>query len=235
MARRLALVSAVAVVLAILSFLLYGYWISERARFILRTAQEFSEQKTQPTLDEIRKRFGTRLRLDWCGAHTCAYKVTVSNQIFAALHLVPYTELQSNFWARNGLVYENLLDYMTTASGRKNVTAHAGVQFEKGCVFSLDPWEDSSPRNSNGLADIAAACPDAEKQAVLDLSEACLTKAGGCATIADLIPRVWEHNADGTIRCRIPSCEGFVDPPAGWTWVKWKGGCRAAADAAHAR
>jgi hypothetical protein len=233
MARRLALASAVAVVLAVFSFTLYGYWISEQARFMLRTAQEFSEQETQPTVDEIRQRFGARLQVDYCGADSCSYKVTVSNQIVAALHLVPYTELQSNFWVRNGLVYENLLDYMTTVRDRKNVTAHAAVQFEKGCVFSLDPWEDSSPTNSNGLADIAPDCPSAEKQVVLDLNIACLTKLGGCGTIADLIPTMWKHNADGTIRCRIPSCEGFVHPPASWTWMKWKGGCRVVADAAH--
>jgi len=234
MARRLALASTVAVVLAVFSFALYGYWISEQARFMLRTAQEFSEQETQPNVDEIRQRFGTRLQVDYCGPDSCSYKVTVSNRIFAALHLVPYAELQSHFWVRNGLLYENLLDYMTTVSNRKNVTAHAAVQFEEGCVFSLDPWEDSSPTNSNGLADIGPHCPDAEKQAVLDLNVACLTKLGGCRSIADLVPTIWNYNADGTIRCRIPSCEGFVHPPASWTWMKWKGECRVAVDGAGA-
>ena len=113
MARRLAVASAVTVVLAVSSFTLYGYWISERARFMLRTAQELSEQETQPTVDQIRQRFGARLQAEYCGADICSYNVTVSNRVFAALHVVPYTELRSNFWVRNGLVYENLLDYMT--------------------------------------------------------------------------------------------------------------------------
>ena len=233
MARRLAVASAVTVVLAVSSFTLYGYWISERARFMLRTAQELSEQETQPTVDQIRQRFGARLQAEYCGADICSYNVTVSNRVFAALHVVPYTELRSNFWVRNGLVYENLLDYMTTVGDRKNVTAHAAIQFEEGCVFSLDPWEDSSPINSNGLADIAPDCPSSEKQAVLDLNVSCLTKLRGCRTIADLIPAMWKHNADGTIRCRIPSCEEFVHPPAGWTWMKWQGRCRVVAGVTH--
>jgi ABC-type dipeptide/oligopeptide/nickel transport system permease component len=71
MARRLTLASAVLVVLAVLFFTLYGYWISERARFMLRTAQEFSEKETQPTIDEIRQRFGARLQVDRARLKPC--------------------------------------------------------------------------------------------------------------------------------------------------------------------
>ena len=235
MARSLALASAVAVILAVLSLSLYGYWISGRARLMLRTAQEFSAQKAPPSVDEIRQRFGARLQLDYCGAHSCSYKVTVSNRVLAILGLTPYTHLQSNFLVRNGLIEENLMDYTATVRDRVTVTAHAGVRFDQGCVFALDPWEDSSPTNSNGLADIAQACPGAEKSAVLNLNVSCLTKLGGCSTIADLLPTMWEQSRDGTIRCRIPSCEGFVHPPAGWTWMTWKGDCHVVADVAHPR
>ncbi len=202
---------------------------------MLRTAQELSAQKAQPTVDEIRQRFGARLQLDYCGAQSCSYKVTVSNRVLAVLRLVPDTQLQSSFLVRNDLIEQNLLDYTTTVRNREHVTAHAAVVFEQGCVFSLDPWEDSSPTNSNGLADIAQACPGAEKRAVLNLNVSCLTMLGGCSTIADLIPTMWERSRDGTIRCRIFSCEGFVHPPASWTWATWKGDCHIVADVAHPR
>ena len=222
--NRLTFAAAVLAVLAVISLLLYSHWISTRAQFMLRTAREFSDQKEPPTLSQLQKYYGTALKKEgcnaWKGAWNCNYSVTVSNRVLAALRLVPYTELKSNFWLRNGVVEENMWDYLTTLSNRQNVTAHGAVQFDRGCIFYLDPWSDSSPLTSNGLATISPDCIRAEKQAVLGLNADCLTKLGGCKSIADLIPTIWDRNASDKIICRIPNREGFVHSPPSWTWLK---------------
>ncbi|MGA2904758.1 MAG: hypothetical protein ABSD98_13065 [Candidatus Korobacteraceae bacterium] len=220
MRRRLAITAGVTTVLAVLLLLVYVDWVSKRAQFALRTGRELSEQKEQPTLEELRRYYGSKLKVNGCDASGCAYTLTVSNRVLAALHLVPYTEMESYFWVRNGLVLRNMLDYMTTVDRRYNVTAHADVQFDKECVFALDPWNDSSPFNSNGLASISSDCSNAEKQAVFGLDTSCLTRLGGCRSVADLLPTIWGHNASKAIECRIPNREGFVHSPPSWTWMK---------------
>src|SRR5262249_32217795 len=124
------------------------------------------------------------------------------------------------FRVHEGVVYENRLDYTTTLSGGKSVTAHAAVPLEDSCVFDIDPWNSSSAVSSNGIASITPSCSSAEKEADLEINTACLTRLGGCRSIADLVPGIWEYNAEGALRCRIPNHEGWVHSPPSWTWVQ---------------
>lgn len=150
----------------------------------------------------------------------CAYEVVITNRVLALSRLVPYTELRSQFWLQNGAVYENMLDYMTIVHHRNHVVAHASIGFSEDAYFAVHPWDASAPLDTNGLAHISAVLSNAKKQTVLALNTGCLTRIGGCTTIADLLPSVWQRTAHDQIKCVVPNHEGWVIAPADWRWVK---------------
>jgi len=118
--RRLIVAVTVAALIACGSVFWYLHLITKRAHFIVATAYELSQAKQTPTVANLRQRFGSGLR-DECVGPECSYTVTVSNRVLAALHIVPYTELQSYFWTRDGVVLENLLNYTTTVNRRHRI------------------------------------------------------------------------------------------------------------------
>ena len=216
MTRRLIL-SVVAVLLAgLLFFGLCVHRLRSRAESIIHNAYELSEQSQPPTLGQLRDRYGDRLRLDGCADLACGYTVALSNRFLASLHLVPYTELQSHFWLRNGVLSENMLDYSTLVGHRYTVVAHVQTDFCESCrAFAIDPWTGSSPPNSNGMVEIGIKTVASSRRAVFALNTNCLTQ-GGCVSVADLLPTVWAKTADEKIACRIPTDKGWVQRPAPW-------------------
>ncbi len=201
------------------SLYLYAHLLDSRAEFLVRTAYELSEQKgAPPTVATLRGHFGSRLKqLDGCSGSECGYEVFISNRVLAVLHLVPYTEIRSYFWTKDGVIQESMVDYTTTVNHRYNVVAHVQIDFCPGCnSFSLHPWDDSSPLDTNGIVEFGTALSAYKKRSVLSLNTGCLTKLGGCASVAELLPTVWQRTASGRIACRIPNHEGWIDKPAGW-------------------
>src|SRR6476659_8738403 len=118
MIQRLIAAVAVSVLIACCSMFLYSQLLRKRAQFIVRTTYELSEEKRSHTVGEIRERFGSGLQLDECRGSECGYKIVLSNRVLAALHLVPFTEMESYFWTRDAVVYRNMLDYTTTVNRR---------------------------------------------------------------------------------------------------------------------
>jgi hypothetical protein len=184
---------------------------------MLRTVYELSDQEPPPTLSEIQQRFGKELKLGTCGASDCFYIVVVSNRALAAIHATPYTEMKSYFGVRNGVVLGTMTDYSTTVDHRYNVVSHVQVDLCKGCqTFAIHPWDESSPLETNGLVEIGKEASDQDRHKVLSLNTRCLTKFGGCDSIADLLPAVWQQTANKRIACRIQNDKGFVQKPANW-------------------
>jgi hypothetical protein len=215
--KLLAIVGAILLGLVGL-FGFYTHVLQRRAVALVHGALDLSNYQHPPLpVAELRVRYGERLHAGPdCTSHFCVYEIVVSNGILAAFHLVPYTELRSNFWVRDGVVTENMLDYMTSVKGRRNIVAHAAVQFQESELFYLHPWNDSSPVETNGFASISAGSTAAKKRAVLGLNVKCLVKLGGCSTIAELLPTIWQRTSKNQISCRIPNHEGMVDAPPDW-------------------
>ncbi|HWY57048.1 MAG TPA: hypothetical protein VNZ03_21455 [Terriglobales bacterium] len=218
MSRWLAIAVAAIGVLAFGSLFLYAHHVNKRAELMVRTAYELSEQKQIPTIADIRERFGKQLKqLDGCTASECGYVVVLSNRALAALPTIPFTELKSYFWVRDGLVLEAMVDYTTTVNHRYSVVSHVQIDFCKGCqTFAIHPWNESSPLDTNGLVEIGREASAQNRRTVLSLNTRCLTKLGGCDSVADLLPTVWQQTADKRIACRIQNDKGFVENPANW-------------------
>jgi len=181
MIGRLTIAVAAIGVVAFGSLFLYAHLVNERAKLMVRTVYELSEQKQTPTLADIRQRFGNQLKqLEGCGASECGYTVVLSNRALAALHTIPYTELKAYFWVRDGLVLGTMVDYTTTVNHRYSVVSHVQIDFCKGCQsFSIHPWGESSPLDTNGIVEIGKEAPAQNRRTVLSLNTGCLAKLGG--------------------------------------------------------
>jgi len=215
MIRRLAIAIAVVGVVAFASFFLYAHLLNERAETMVRTAYELSDQKQIPVLADLREHFGKRLTR--CPPSECDYAVFLSNRVLAALHIVPYTEMKSYFFVRDGVVLGSMVDYITTVNDRYNVVSHVQIDFCKGCqTFAIHPWDQSSPLDTNGLVEIGNEASAQNRRTVLSLNTHCLTKLGGCDSIADLLPTVWQQTASRRIACKIQNDKGFIATPADW-------------------
>ena len=118
---------------------------------------------------------------------------------------------------RDGLLLETLVDYTTTVNHRYNVVTHVQIDFCKGCqTFAIHPWDESSPLDTNGLVGIGREASGLNRRTVLSLNTRCLTKLGGCDSVADLLPTVWQQTANKRIACRIQNDKGFAEKPSNW-------------------
>lgn len=215
--RRLTIAVAFAVLIACGSLYLWSRLLNQRARTIVDTAFELTEQHQPPTVADIEKRFGSTLRLDECRASECGYRVVVSNRVLAALQIVPHTEMESYFWAKDGVVFRNMVDYATTVNRRYRVVSHVQIDFCGGCqAVDIHPWDAASPLDTNGLVGIGSEATAQNRRTILSINTGCLTRLGGCQTVADLLPAAWRRTADGKIACVIQNDRGFVEKPANW-------------------
>lgn len=218
MMRRLTITATAVGVVVFGSLLLYAHLVNDRAKRMLRTVYELSEQKQIPLLADIQKRFGNHLKqLDGCTASECGYTVVLSNRPLSVLHILPYTQMESYFYVRNGVVWGSMVDYTTMVNHRYTVVSHVQIDFCNGCqVFAIHPWDESSPLDTNGLVEIGKEASAQNRRTVLSLNTRCLTKLGGCDSVAELLPTVWRQTENHKIACRIPNDRGFVEKPANW-------------------
>ncbi len=115
------------------------------------------------------------------------------------------------------MVLENMVNYTTKVNHRYNVVSHVQVDFCKGCqTFAIHPWDESSSLDTNGLVVIGNEASAQNRRTVLALNTRCLTKLGGCDSIAALLPTVWQQTANKRIACKIRNDRGFVEKPADW-------------------
>jgi hypothetical protein len=216
MVRRLTIAVALGTLIAFGSLFFYGHLVNKRAQVMVRSAYELSEKQT-PTVSDLQERFGHQLRLQECRASDCAYGVQVSNRILAALHLAPYTEMESQFWVRDGLVVMNAMTYSTTVNRRNNVVTHVQIDLCDDCqTFAIHPWDAASPLDTNGIVEVGSQVSSLRRRSALSLNTGCLVKLNGCQSVADLLPTVWKQTADRKIACVIQNDRGFVQKPANW-------------------
>jgi hypothetical protein len=215
--RRLTVAVTLAALIACGSVFSYLHLLTKRAHFIVGTAYELSAGKQTPTVADIRQRFGSRLQLDECLGSECSYTVTLSNRILAALHIVPYTELQSYFQTRDGVVLEAMLNYTTTVKRRHRIVSHVQIDFCKGCGYiAVHPWDAASPLDTNGLVQIGNESSAQNLRTVLSLNADCFTKYNGCQSVADMLPTVWKQTEEIKIDCILQNDEKFVQKPTNW-------------------
>lgn len=215
---RRGTVALVAMSLALASLLLlYVHLLNRRAERVLENVFELSQQQPLASLADLQQRFGKELTaMHDCPDSECTYTVVLSNRVLAATRIVPYAEMKSYFWVKQGLVLSVMVDYRTV--GRRNsVVSHVQIDFCAGCqTFAVDPWGISSPLGTNGMVEIGKEASAQNIRKVLSLDTRCMTKFGGCQSVGDLLPTVWQRTQENLIACRIQNDRGFVVKPANW-------------------
>src|SRR4051812_14069151 len=86
------------------------YQLRRNADQIIRSSYELFQQEQTPSLDNVRQRFGDKLRqTSPCKDVGCGFEVMLSNRLLARFHFAQFTILKSTFWVRNGSVDENVV------------------------------------------------------------------------------------------------------------------------------
>jgi len=210
--QRLLLFAIALAVLACCTLGIDSYRLRRSADAVVRVAYELSQKGQTPTLQEVRRRFGSALKQpDPCTAYGCGYQIMLYNRVLAAVHL-PHSVLRSYFWARNGVIDDNRLEFWTVGSQGVMALSYVEVKYCDRCdSVVIVPSEGSSPLSTTGSVEIGSASSANMKRIALALDTGCLTRLGGCTSIAELSPKVWQQTLSRTISCRIPTHEGVID------------------------
>jgi hypothetical protein len=197
----------------------YSIWLQMRAKALIRNASVLYQYPgNAPTITTVQALYKGRLiQKQGCTPAYCGYEVIVSNGTLTALHWSSYSELRSEIWFQNGILKTTILDYTSSANPHHSIVSHVYIQDGPGAEFDLDPWEKSSPADTNGIVTVSPQSLRTHEQTVLGFDIGCFTSHRGCISVAEMLPTVWEQVRDGSIRCRLPNHKGLIEGPK-WLW-----------------
>jgi hypothetical protein len=157
-----------------------------------------------------------------CKPEGCSYQFELNNRALSNIRWTPFAEIQTSIWVEKGYVRSTIVDFTSAANESHSIVSHLFIQDDDNPIpgldeaeleFDLHPWEESSAADTNGIVGVSPRSFRAHEAAVLGFDVGCLTRIGGCRTVAALLPAVWEVRNDGRIRCRMQNHEGFVEDP----------------------
>ena len=201
---RLSLVAGILVLLSVGALCFYLQQLKRSGDKIVRVSFEFSHREKPPTLAAIRQQFGSQLRQpDPYTASGCQYEVMLSNWVLAEVHLAPYTAIRSSFWAKDGVLESSTMEFWTVGNQRRMVGTSVLTKYCDQCdSFDVTPCGDSMEKGTSGSLEIGYRSAERNKRIASGFNTACLTKLGGCETIAELLPSAWQRTPARTIRCQ---------------------------------
>jgi hypothetical protein len=212
---RWAVLAAISVGVASSIVPVYSIMLRMKAESLIRNAsivsQHIGEATSLSTLQAIYRRRLTQM--PGCTSADCGYEVVESNRVLAVLHWAPYSELRSEIWFQDGKLRATFLDFASSANPHHSIVSHVYIQEGEGLEFDLDPWEETSPADTNGIVGVSPESLKVHEKTVLGFDLNCLTNHRGCMSVAELLPTVWEQRKDGKIRCRLQNHEGFIEGP----------------------
>ena len=209
--RRSAVFAIVLALLAVCASGIYLYLVKRNADSVVRIAYGLTLNSRPPTIQELRQSFGSALRQnDPCAPDGCDYDLFVSNRVLAAIRLIPYAEIRSSFWVKNGVVDASRVEFWTVTD-RGRAFYYNIVNYCHHCnSFTISPSTDSSPLDTAGAVWIGYGASGDNKRKAFALDTGCLARLRGC-NLAELVPGLWRQTSATTISCRIPNHEGTVD------------------------
>jgi hypothetical protein len=124
-----------------------------------------------------------------------------------AFHLVPYTNLRTQFWEEKGVMQSNSVYFYTMPHGMVDVL----VKYCRACdPPKMYPYENAST-SFTGYVEIDLSAPEIARKKAFGINTACLIRWAGCDSTAQLLPTVWQKAGQNTVRCIIPNREGVFD------------------------
>lgn len=201
--QRLAVVGIVLALVFLGAVVIYSNRLLRSAEKVVRVSYELSQREHPPTVDDIRQQFGTQLKQPAaCTGSGCGYEVTLSNRVLAETHLAPYTALRSSFWARGDVLDENVLELWTVSSRGRMIVAYVDAKYCKGCKdFDVTPCLGPMASVASGSVRVGSDSELTDKRTAFAFNTGCLSSLRGCASIAELLPTIWQRTAAGTVQC----------------------------------
>jgi hypothetical protein len=179
--KRLSIALVALVLLSPIFVVTARYELRRNADRIIRSSYELFQQEQRPSLDDVRERFGGKLKqTSPCRDAGCGFEVVLSNRLLARFHLAQFTTLTSTFWVRNGTVDENVVEFWTVRGDGRMILAYTDAKYCKGC-------NDFSSYNSLNI-DLGSQA--FRKRGAFGFNANCLLSAKGCTTAADLLPAI---------------------------------------------
>ena len=177
--KGLSIALVAVVLLGSIAVVTARYELSHNADRITRSSYELFQQERRPSLDDVRERFGDKLKQTGpCKDVGCGYEVVLSNRLLSRLHLAQSATLKSTFWVRNGTVDENVVEFWTLREDGRMILAYTDAKYCKDC-------NDFSVSNSLSI-DLGSQIP--RKHGAFEFNANCLSSVKGCAIAADLLP-----------------------------------------------
>jgi hypothetical protein len=196
--------------LVVLVFLLaclvgvYVYDLNRRSGWALAIAYQLSCERRPPTIEELRHRFGRAIRQTSCTPDGCEYEIFLSNRHLAILRVRPYSVLRIAFWAENGTVAFNSIEFWTYTPEGNMALAYTGIKYCDSCDSVLAvPSEQSADIGSTGSLEVGSTATAEMKRLAFALNTRCLAGLRGCTNIAEMYPDIWQKTSAKTIRCRV--------------------------------
>jgi hypothetical protein len=179
--KRLSIALVAVVLLSSIVVVTARYELRHNAARIIRSSYELFQQEQRPSLDNVRERFGDKIKqTSPCKEVGCGFEVVVSNRLLARFHLAQFTTLKSTFWVWNGTVDENIVEFWTVREDGGMILAYTDAKYCKGC-------NDFASGNSLNIDLLSQAI---RKHAAFGFNANCLWSVKGCGKPADLLPAV---------------------------------------------
>jgi hypothetical protein len=179
--KRLSIALVAVVLLSSIVVVTARYELRRNADQIISSSYELFQQGQRPSLDNLRERFGDKLKqTSACKDVGCGFEVVVSNRLLARFHLAQFATLKSTFWVRNRTVDENLVEFWTVRKDGGGTLAYTDAKYCKAC-------NDFSSSNSLNI-DLGSQA--LRKHGAFGFNSNCLLVVKGCATAADLLPAI---------------------------------------------
>lgn len=196
--------------------------LQHRARTALQhVSMLYGGNHGTPTLAKAQALFDGKLQpVAPCKPEECEYRFELNNRVLSTIRWAPFSEIEISTWVENGYARTTIVDFTSAANDSHSIVSHLYIQDGGGPIrddtaleFDLDPWEESSPADTNGIVVVRPESFRVHEAVVRGFDVSCLTSFHGCRTIADLLPTVWGVKGDGRIKCRLPNHEGFIENP----------------------
>lgn len=203
------------VVVALAALLIVGFtfiWVS--AYWTYRTAKErlaeFKElglsKNPAAQFEALRRKYGTKLHpLEGCTHRFCQYEIDLSNHSVAALHIIPYTEMNIWFTIYEGSLNTAMLEYRAALEGPNSPVVHVQQGMcSHGCGVRFDVNPHGLSRQMwNGIVEFDTRASPEQRDAALALNLTCFARVDRCKDIVDLLPMVWARTGSGEISSRL--------------------------------
>ena len=179
--RRVSIARVSVVLSGSIVIVIARYETKRNADRTVRLSYELFQQGQRPTLEDIMQRFGGELKqTSACKDFGCGFEVVVSNGLLARLHLAKLTTLTSEFWVRDGLVDENVIEFWTIRENGQMILEYTDAKYCNAC-------NDLSSGNS---INIDLGSQSIRKRGAFGLNTNCLLSVRGCAAAAELLPTI---------------------------------------------